>query len=59
MADTEEVQPQAIVCGFCLRQDQALPKPRQLPCTHVHCLDCLTGFFDDNHILVCPLETCG
>ncbi|XP_067939045.1 uncharacterized protein [Watersipora subatra] len=59
MASMEEIVPPAIECGFCLRQGVALPNPRQLTCNHVHCLECLTGFYDENNILVCPLEDCS
>ncbi|XP_067939387.1 uncharacterized protein [Watersipora subatra] len=59
MAAMEEIVPPAIECGFCLRQGVALPNPRQLTCNHVHCLECLTGFYDENYILVCPWEDCS
>ncbi|XP_067938514.1 uncharacterized protein [Watersipora subatra] len=59
MAAMEEIVPPAIECGFCLRQGVALPNPRQLTCNHVHCLECLTGFYDENNILVCPWEDCS
>ena len=58
MADMEEIVAPAIECGFCLRQGVALPNPRQLTCNHVHCLECLTGFYDENNILICPWEDC-
>ncbi|XP_067939492.1 uncharacterized protein [Watersipora subatra] len=59
MAAMEKIVPPAIECGFCLRQGVALPNPRQLTCNHVHCLECLTGFYDENNILVCPWEDCS
>ncbi|XP_067939478.1 uncharacterized protein [Watersipora subatra] len=59
MANMEEIVPPAIECGFCLRQGVALPNPRQLTCNHVHCLECLTGFYDENNILICPWEDCS
>ncbi|XP_067939460.1 uncharacterized protein [Watersipora subatra] len=58
MADMKEIVPPAVECGFCLRQGVALPNPRQLTCNHVHCLECLTGFNDENNIIVCPWEDC-
>ena len=58
MANMDEIVPPAIECGFCLRQGVALPNPRQLTCNHVHCLECLTGFYDENNILICPWEYC-
>ncbi|XP_067939466.1 uncharacterized protein [Watersipora subatra] len=58
MANMDEIVPPAIECGFCLRQGVALPNPRQLPCNHVHCFECLTGFYDENNILICPWEDC-
>ncbi|XP_067939453.1 transcription intermediary factor 1-beta-like [Watersipora subatra] len=54
----EEIVPPVVECGFCLRQGVALPNPRQLPCNHVHCHVCLTGFYDENNILICPWEDC-
>ncbi|XP_067939502.1 uncharacterized protein [Watersipora subatra] len=59
MADMKEIVPPAIECGFCLRQGVALPNPHQLTCNHVHCLECLTGFYDENNILICPREDCN
>ncbi|XP_067939490.1 uncharacterized protein [Watersipora subatra] len=58
MANIREIA-SAIKCGFCLRQGVALPDPRQLTCSHVHCLECLTGFYDENNILICPWEDCS
>ncbi|XP_067939451.1 uncharacterized protein [Watersipora subatra] len=54
----DEIVLPTIECGFCLRQGVALPNPRQLTCNHVHCLACLTGFYDENNILICPWEDC-
>ncbi|XP_067939501.1 tripartite motif containing 13-like [Watersipora subatra] len=59
MDDMEEIVAPAMECGFCLRQGVALPNPRQLTCNHVHCLECLTGFYDENNILICPWEDCS
>jgi len=28
-------------CGFCLQVDDDLVDPKQLPCSHVHCRQCL------------------
>ncbi|XP_067951870.1 uncharacterized protein [Watersipora subatra] len=58
MANMEEIVPPAVECGFCLRQGVTLPNPHQLTCNHVHCLECLTGFYDENNILICPWEDC-
>ncbi|XP_067940951.1 uncharacterized protein [Watersipora subatra] len=54
----EEIVQPVVECGFCLRQGVALINPRQLTCNHVHCLECLTGFYDDNNMLICPWEDC-
>ena len=47
-----------IECGFCLRKDEALEQPRRLPCSHLHCLGCLTAYYDINHMVECPLSAC-
>ena len=48
----------SVECGFCLRKNEALEQPKVLPCTHVHCLGCLTAYYDINHIVQCPLSAC-
>ncbi|XP_067940938.1 uncharacterized protein [Watersipora subatra] len=58
MAEMEEIVQPTVECGFCLRKGVALPSPRQLTCNHVHCLECLTGFYDENNMLICPWEDC-
>ena len=47
-----------VECGFCLRKNEALEQPKVLPCTHVHCLGCLTAYYDINHVVQCPLSAC-
>ena len=45
-------------CGYCLRTCDTLENPKVLPCTHVHCVECLTAYYDINHIVQCPLPAC-
>ena len=45
-------------CGFCLQQNEDLEESKVLPCTHVHCLECLTAYFNINYLIECPLPDC-
>ena len=47
-----------VECRFCLRKNEALENAKVLPCTHVHCLECLAAHYDVNNILQCLLEEC-
>ena len=47
-----------VECGICSRRNEALEQPKILPCTHVHCLECLTAYSDINHMVQCPLPAC-
>ena len=46
-----------IECGFCFQTD-TLDDPRVLPCTHVHCMNCLAEYFELNKRVQCPLPIC-
>jgi len=41
-------------CGFCLQVDDDLVDPKRLPCSHIHCGQCLKGAFSVARILKCP-----
>lgn len=47
-----------VECGFCQRKNDALREPKALPCTHVHCLGCLTDYYDANKYIECPFPEC-
>ncbi|XP_067940178.1 uncharacterized protein [Watersipora subatra] len=48
----------SIECGFCCRKIMDMDNPIRLPCDHVHCHECINGFYDDKKILRCPQEDC-
>ena len=48
-----------IKCGFCLSKNEDLVDPKQLPCSHIHCMGCLTGFYEEHDIIQCPVAECG
>jgi len=35
-------------CQFCMEKLENMVDPRELPCEHVFCLDCLKGDFANN-----------
>jgi len=41
-------------CGFCLQVDDDLVDPKQLPCSHVHCRQCLRNAFNQTEVIRCP-----
>jgi len=41
-------------CGFCLKVDDDLVDPKQLPCSHVHCRQCLKDAFNWTEVIRCP-----
>ncbi|XP_067940943.1 uncharacterized protein [Watersipora subatra] len=45
-------------CGFCCVKIVKMKEPVTLPCGHVHCLDCIKGFYDDKKVMRCPEEGC-
>ena len=47
-----------IECGFCLSKNEDVEEPKQLPCSHIHCLGCLTGFYEVYNIIQCPVTDC-
>ncbi|XP_067932759.1 transcription intermediary factor 1-beta-like [Watersipora subatra] len=54
MADSEAENK----CGFCMREGKGMEEPKILPCKHVHCLECLSGFYLINQLIQCPIEGC-
>jgi len=48
-----EAAVEKVVCGFCLLEE-GLENPKCLPCSHVHCLLCLTRNVDVNGMIRCP-----
>ena len=53
---TDEVS--AIECGFCLHKNDDVDEPKQLPCSHIHCMGCLTAFHEVYDIIQCPVADC-
>ena len=58
MSKAAASQDMMIECGFCLRKNEAVEDARALPCTHVHCLRCLTAHFEAKRLVQCPLPSC-
>ena len=57
MADAFETEVK-IECGFCLASGEDINNPKILPCTHVHCLGCLTASYNISGLVQCPLTLC-
>ena len=55
---TSAVNTSDIECGFCLQKNEDLVDPRRLPCSHVHCLGCLSRFFERQELVQCPVQDC-
>ncbi|XP_067930066.1 uncharacterized protein [Watersipora subatra] len=53
-----EVPVKDIGCGFCLRRNDVIVDGKVLPCEHVHCMECLTSYYELNYMLVCGQLTC-
>ncbi|XP_067941833.1 uncharacterized protein [Watersipora subatra] len=49
----------SIECGFCCRQIMDMENPIILPCSHVHCMDCIKNFYEGKKTITCPEQTCG
>ncbi|XP_067932734.1 tripartite motif-containing protein 59-like [Watersipora subatra] len=42
-------------CGYCYQEFSLMRDPRELPCHHAFCLECLKGDYKDQKIVSCPL----
>ena len=47
-----------VECGFCLSSEDSLIDPKSLPCSHVHCMECLTAAYGHSGLVQCPLPSC-
>ncbi|XP_067945007.1 uncharacterized protein [Watersipora subatra] len=48
-----------VECQFCCRKSDTIVNPKVLPCGHIHCMDCLTTYYESKHLLLCGLDGCG
>ncbi|XP_067949688.1 transcription intermediary factor 1-beta-like [Watersipora subatra] len=46
-------------CGFCCRKSDTIMNPKVLPCSHIHCINCLTTYYESKHLLLCGYNECG
>ena len=58
MAELLPEETTLVECGFCYSNNENLQDPRSLPCSHVHCHDCLTSFYETHNVVQCPLQSC-
>ncbi|XP_067931164.1 uncharacterized protein [Watersipora subatra] len=54
MAAAHDPSATIIECGYCLKKNENLEKPKLLPCGHIHCSGCLDGVLDARKIVECP-----
>ncbi|XP_067944883.1 uncharacterized protein [Watersipora subatra] len=48
-----------VECEFCCRKSDTIVNPKVLPCSHVHCMTCLTTYYESKHLLLCGNSGCG
>ncbi|XP_067944882.1 uncharacterized protein [Watersipora subatra] len=48
-----------VECEFCCRKSDTIVNPKVLPCSHVHCMTCLTTYDESKHQLLCGNSGCG
>ncbi|XP_067944881.1 tripartite motif-containing protein 2-like [Watersipora subatra] len=48
-----------VECEFCCRKSDTIVNPKVLPCSHVHCMTCLTTYYESKHLLLCGNTRCG
>ncbi|XP_067944877.1 uncharacterized protein [Watersipora subatra] len=48
-----------VECEFCCRKSDTIINPKVLPCSHVHCMTCLTTYYESKHLLLCGNTGCG
>ncbi|XP_067944888.1 E3 ubiquitin-protein ligase TRIM56-like [Watersipora subatra] len=48
-----------VECAFCCRKSDTIINPKVLPCSHTHCMTCLTTYYDSKHLLLCGNSRCG
>ncbi|XP_067933727.1 E3 ubiquitin/ISG15 ligase TRIM25-like [Watersipora subatra] len=53
MADTDLIGDSR--CGYCYQEFSLMRDPRELPCHHAFCLECLKGDYNDQKVVSCPL----
>ena len=41
-------------CGYCYKKSNCMTEPKILPCSHIYCLTCLLGAYDDHQKVNCP-----
>ncbi|XP_067945479.1 uncharacterized protein [Watersipora subatra] len=48
-----------VECEFCCRKSETIINPKVLPCSHIHCMTCLTTYYESKHLLLCGNSKCG
>ncbi|XP_067940904.1 uncharacterized protein [Watersipora subatra] len=48
-----------IECEFCCSKNDTIVNPKVLPCSHIHCMNCLTTYYESKHLLRCGNSRCG
>ncbi|XP_067944916.1 uncharacterized protein [Watersipora subatra] len=48
-----------VECEFCCRKSDTIINPKVLPCSHIHCMACLTTYYESKHLLLCGNSECG
>ncbi|XP_067944874.1 uncharacterized protein [Watersipora subatra] len=48
-----------VECEFCCRKSDTIVNPKVLPCSHIHCMTCLTTYYESKHLLLCGNSGCG
>ncbi|XP_067944403.1 uncharacterized protein [Watersipora subatra] len=48
-----------VECEFCCRKSDTILNPKVLPCSHIHCMTCLTTYYESKHLLLCGNSGCG
>ncbi|XP_067944887.1 tripartite motif-containing protein 2-like [Watersipora subatra] len=48
-----------VECEFCCRKSDTIINPKVLPCSHIHCMTCLTTYYESKHLLLCGNSGCG
>ncbi|XP_067944895.1 uncharacterized protein [Watersipora subatra] len=48
-----------VECEFCCSKSDTIVNPKVLPCSHIHCMTCLTTYYESKHLLLCGNSGCG
>ncbi|XP_067944905.1 uncharacterized protein [Watersipora subatra] len=48
-----------VECEFCCRKSDTIINPKVLPCSHIHCMTCLSTYYESKHLLMCGNSECG